>query len=47
MATRDEYLQQPIEARLARTADDRAAAICGHDDDTHLAQLVRALDGRP
>jgi hypothetical protein len=37
MTTRDEYLQQPIEARLARlarTADDLAAAIRGHDDTT-------------
>ena len=35
MATRDEYLKQPVEgrlARLARTADDVAAAIRGHDD---------------
>jgi hypothetical protein len=35
MATRDQYLQQPIEARLsrlARTADDLAAAVRGRDD---------------
>src|SRR5438128_5286408 len=37
MTTRDEYLKQPVDARLARlarTADDLAAAICSHDDTT-------------
>ena len=35
MATRDEYLEQPIErrlARLARTADELAMATRGRDD---------------
>ena len=37
MTTRDEYLKQPVDAhlaRLARTADDLAAAIRSHDDTT-------------
>src|SRR5213080_1788305 len=37
MTTRDEYLKQPVDARLARlarTADDLAAAIRSHDGTT-------------
>src|SRR5947207_6827618 len=36
MTTRDEYLKQPVDARLARLARtaDGLAAICSHDDTT-------------